>query len=148
MFTITGMENSFASLLTPTMSSGRRGANTEVVGMMHKISSRFMDSSFSRRAGRFVLSSSPSRTGSMMIGSRPVVKMLFKHVFWSTRNQITYLAVGLFSRNESKHMLMLMPVARGRTMQSFTSVIPHVWIKSIAIFRVNSQIKEEPAALG
>ena len=45
-------------------------------------------------------------------------------------------------------MLMLIPVAKGRTIQSFTSVMPQVWIKSTAIFRVSSQIREEPAALG
>lgn len=83
-----------------------------------------------------------------MIGSIPVFRMLFRHVFWSTRNQITYFAFGCSKCSESRAMLNDIPVARGRTMQSFASVIPQVWMKSSDSFLVNSQMRDDPAALG
>ena len=84
----------------------------------------------------------------MMIGSRPVFKILLRHVFWSTRNHTTYFAFGFWRRSDSKHMLMDIPVASGRTMQSFTSVMPHMWMKSSDSLRVSSHIMDDPAAFG
>ena len=45
-------------------------------------------------------------------------------------------------------MLMDIPVASGRTMQSFTSVTPHRWMKSSDSFRVSSHMIDDPAAFG
>lgn len=84
----------------------------------------------------------------MQIGVRFAVRMAFKHVFWSIRDQRTNLRVGHCSDKVRNAIDSDIPVARGRMRTLFTKSYDSSWSALTVRYLASWRSRLLPAALG